>query len=247
MHASTSTCWTTCGRTLGLNSSLGPRQNLDDLSLPELIQRFREAPSDAEDAALSLGELTIRIQGYGEPGLSFLLDERAAIEQDEARLRAVLLGLTHERRDDATVRSLLLGYLDDARPLIVMDVIDGLRYELVYEAREQVIALAQHPSPYVRGVAVHYMAGLFPDEATELLLIALSDEHFIVRESAIDAIDDEGLVELLPAVRPLLDDAHPHVRGAAQWALMDYDERMRYNSVREDSTTELEADQDSSG
>lgn len=221
--------------------------DLDNLRLDELIQRFRGPPPDAEESTIYYGEVAICIQGYGEPGLSFLLDERAAVEQDEARLRAVLLGLTYERRDDAAVRAILLGYLGDARPLIVMDALDGLRYWRVYDARERVSALTQHPSPYVRGVAVHYMAGLFPDDATELLLTALHDEHFVVRESAIDAIDDEDLMDLLPLVRPLLDDAHPHVRGAAQWALMDYDERMRYNGVREDSTTELEADQDNAG
>ena len=195
--------------------------DLDNLSLDELIQRFRGPPPDAEESAIYYGEVAVCIQRFGEPGLGFLLDERAAIEQDEDRLRALLLGLTYERRDDTGVRALLLGYLGDPRPLIVMDAIDGLRYWRVSESRELVRALAQHPSPYVRGGVVRYMAAVFPNEATPLLLDALHDEHHVVRESAIDAIDDEDLTALLPAVRPLLDDPHPHVRGAAQWALMD--------------------------
>lgn len=197
---------------------------LDNLSLDELIQRFRAPAPDAEGAALYFGELAIRIQRFGEPGLRFLLDEHPAIKRDEERLRALLLGLTYERRDDAAVREILLGYLDDARPLIIMDAIDGLRYWRISTARDRVEKLSRHPSPYVRGGMVRYMASLFPTEAKELLLTALHDEHYIVRESAVDAIDDEGIEELLPAVRPLLEEAHPDVRGAARWALMDYSE-----------------------
>ena len=53
--------------------------------------------------------MAIRIQSHGEPGLRFLLEERLeerlAIEQDEARLSALLLGLTYERRDDVAVQA----------------------------------------------------------------------------------------------------------------------------------------------
>ena len=58
-----------------------------------------------------------------------------------------------------------------------------------------------------------------------MLLTALHDGHFIVRESAIDAIDDEGLTELLSAVRPLLEDAHPQSRGPM--GADEYGERTR--------------------
>ncbi len=223
---------------------MAPNQELDNLSLDDLIQRFRAPSPDPEEAALYFGELAIRIQQYGEPSLDFLLAERPTIEQDEDRLRALLLGLTYEKRDDAAVRTILLEYLDDARPLVVMDALDGLRYWRVSDAQQQVNALSQHRSPYVRGGVVRYMAGVFPNEATELLLAALHDEHFIVRESAIDAIDDEGLKALLPAVRPLLEDVHPDVRGAAQWALMDYGERMQDEAEGEESAQGFEASPD---
>jgi HEAT repeats len=226
---------------------MAPNQELDNLSLDDLIRRFRAPSPDPEEAALYFGELAIHVQQYGEPGLDFLLAERPAIEQDEDRLRALLLGLTYERRDDATVRAILLEYLDDARPLIVMDALDALRYWRVSDAQEQGSALSQHPSPYVRGGVVRYMAGVFPNEATELLLAALYDEHFIVRESAIDAIDDEGLKTLLPAVRPLLEDVHPDVRGAAQWALMDDSKRMQDETGGEESAQGVEVNPDKPG
>ena len=58
-----------------------------------------------------------------------------------------------------------------------------------------------------------------PDMATKPLLVALQDRHFVVRESAVDALADLGLVDALPAIRPLLHDPHPHVRQAAQTAV----------------------------
>ena len=124
---------------MGRDTGLGPTQDLDDLSLPELIQRFGESPPEPEEAALYFGELAIRIQGHGEPGLRFLLDERAAIEQDEARLRALLLGLTYERRDDVAVRAIVLGCLDDARPLIVMDALDEEIDKLIAEVEKTAV------------------------------------------------------------------------------------------------------------
>lgn len=200
---------------------------LDELSLEDLIRLFRAPAPEPEYAALYYGEVAIRIQAFGEPGLEFLIGERPAIERDEDRLCALLLGLTRERRDDPAVIELLLAYLEDSRPAVVMNAIDGLRYWRVQDAWEQVNALAQHPSPYVRGGVVSYMAGLFAHETEtkELLLAALHDESYIVREFAVDAIDEEDIAELLPAVRPLLEDPHPHVRSAAQWALMDYNEQ----------------------
>jgi hypothetical protein len=222
-------------------------QELDGLSLDELIQRLGGPPPDPEESNIYYEELAVRIQRFGEPGLRFLLDERAAVEQDEERLHALLLGLTFEQRDDAAVREILLRYLDDARPRIMMDAIDSLRYWRVSGAREHVSALAKHPSPYVGGGVVRYMAGLFANEARALLLAALRDEHCIVHESAVDAIDDEDVVELLPAVRPLLEDTHPHVRGAVQWALMDYAERMQYGGVDEEPAQECEANPENPG
>lgn len=227
---------------------MNPNSELDELSLEDLIQRFR-APAAEPDDALYYGELAVRIQAFGEPGLEFLVAERPAIEHDEDRLRALILGLTYERRDDPTVSGLLLAYVEDSRPLVVMDAIDALRYWRVQDAWEQVNALAQHPSPYVRGGVARYMAGLFPNETEtrELLLASLRDESFIVRESAVDAIDDEDIADLLPDVRPLLEDPHPHVRGAARWALMDDDERTSYVDDHENQEADdVEASQDDS-
>ncbi len=53
-----------------------------------------------------------------------------------------------------------------------------------------------------------------------MALAALADAHFMVRETAIDTLDELGVAgHYLDRIRPLLDDEHPHVRSAAEWAI----------------------------
>ena len=110
--------------------------------------------------------------------------------------------------------------------MIVMDAIDGLRCWRVSVAREQVSRRSRHPSALVRSGVKRSVAGVSPSEGAALLRAALHDARYLVGEGAVDAIEAEAVAELLPAVRPLLEDPHPHVCGAAQWALMDYAARM---------------------
>ena len=71
----------------------------------------------------------------------------------------------------------------------------------------------------MRGAAGRYLAGLWPATALAALYAQLHDASYVVRESAVDALDDAGLVAAVPLIEPLLRDRHPHVRQAAQTAL----------------------------
>ena len=63
------------------------------------------------------------------------------------------------------------------------------------------------------------MARLHPDRAQPLLIEALKDPHFIVRENAADELGELDVVTAIPDLRQLLADSHPDVRQAAQTAI----------------------------
>jgi HEAT repeat protein len=155
------------------------------------------------------------------------MDHADSVEGDEPRLGAVMLGLTLPRLDDPSdepwVERFLLGHLGDRRPAIVAGAIDDLTALRALAAHDRMLPLASHRSPYVRGAVLGYLAKLFPEEAGPLLLTGLSDRHFAVRESAVDALDEtEALdaAQALEAIQPLLDDPHPDVRQAAETAVL---------------------------
>jgi len=214
---------------------MGYMPELDHSTLDELFARFRgPCPEGDEHATLYYEEIAWRIQQrHCRAGLDFLLAERTNVEADEDRLRGVLLGISTPELDGPELRSILRGYLNDARPLIVMDAIDSLAYLGVSEIRPRMLALSGHPSPHVRGGVLRYLAQLFPEEAMPLLLAGLHDDHFIVRESAVDALDEmktldeAGVARALMAIRPLLADAHPHVRQAAEAAVEHFQEELQ--------------------
>ena len=65
------------------------------------------------------------------------------------------------------------------------------------------------------------MSKLYPDEAFLLLIEALQDSDEIVRQSAIDEIDELEIIKAIPYIRPLLDDPSPDVRQAAETAIQN--------------------------
>jgi HEAT repeat protein len=200
--------------------SMSVYPELDGLSLSELTLRFY-APSLDENryATAYLTEAAARIGEHGNDGVRFLREQVDRVEDDEPRLRAVMLGLAIPRVNDPWVQRFLLAHLSDRRPAVVMEAIDALTTLHVLATHDQVLALAGHRSPYVRGAVLRYLGALFPTEAKPLLLRGLKDRHFVVRESAIDSLDDIEAVDTVDVIRPLLNDPHPHVREAAEWAV----------------------------
>jgi HEAT repeat protein len=74
-----------------------------------------------------------------------------------------------------------------------------------------------HPSQYVAGAVLRHLRQLFPEEAKPILHKARSDRRYVVREYAVDALDELGDAEAAPLIRALVNDPHPHVRHAARW------------------------------
>lgn len=196
---------------------------LDNLSLDELIARFHGPAighEGYEDSYYSEVAHQIWFQ-HDEAGKAFLLEELERVRDDEIRLRAVLGSLWFLPPHDPVGTQLNLFYLDHANDSIVMEAIDGLAHLEATEAHDRVLAHLAHPSQYVVGAVLRYMSRLFRDEAMPILLEALRDERYIVRECAVDALDELDPPafddEVASHIRPLLDDPHPDVRSAARW------------------------------
>jgi HEAT repeats len=202
-------------------------EELDCLSLDELMQRFRAPEPVPDELGTYFSEIGIWIGMRGEEGLRLLLDEAPAVEDDEERLSAVLEGLSYGSHEDAAIVGVLLAHLNDARPAIVLVAIESLGQTGATSAHDAVLALRDHPSPYVRGSVLRYLQHVYPEEAVPAMLQGLRDPEFIVRESAIDGLDELGIVAALPAIRPFVNDPHPHVRQAAEWAVGALEELAR--------------------
>jgi hypothetical protein len=194
---------------------MGIYPELDGLGLAELRYRFRGEPIDGwEYAASWFEEVAIDIAEHGEPGVTFLNDAMDAASG--LRKRAILLALAMLPETSAELKARLALHLNDSDPMLVAAAVDGLRYQDASEYADEVTPLLGHASPYVRGSVLRFLGDTDAEHVLPILLAALSDEHYIVRENAVDELDDLEAVEALPAVLPLLDDPHPHVRQAAE-------------------------------
>lgn len=190
---------------------------LDHLSLKELIEYFQELPSEGEDRATYYIEIALLIKKQGENGIKYLHKE--ADFASEEQLRGILFALTEPPANREKLRQMLFKYLDDQRPMIVAEAIDGLRKLEEKNVAHKVLAMLKHSSPYVRGSVLRFMARLHPNEAIPLLLDQLKDPHFIVRENIADELGDLGIPSVIPYLQPLLSDPHPDVQQAAQTAI----------------------------
>lgn len=88
------------------------------------------------------------------------------------------------------------------------------------------MALRNCPDPYVRGSVLRFISELYPESTSLLLIEVLQDPHYIVRESAIDKLDELDVVESIPYIRPLLADPHLDTRQAAATAMQNLEERV---------------------
>ncbi len=207
---------------------------LDHLDLSDLIAHFHTTPLDGEAYGYTYySEVALRIrQNGGSAGIEFLWNE--AKKADTTRLRAILLALTQPPLELPALRGWLLSLLEDKRPLIIADAIDSLaRQESILpldregkrlpkdnmETLQQIRPLLKHTSPYVRGSALRFMSEFYPEQAVPLLIEALNDAHFIVRENAADELGELEAVEALPFLITKLEDPHPDVCQAVETAI----------------------------
>jgi hypothetical protein len=200
---------------------------LTALSFPQLITAF-EQPRHP-DGLTFYQEVAIVIRTVGDLGLGYLLGKLSASRI--IPMRSAILGLTFPPVQEpglaAHIQHTLRQYIQHRHAIIAMDAIDTLRLLGDRTPTAAVLASATHPSAYVRGAVVRYVAELVPEQIPAIVLPALQDPHYIVRESAIDALDEIRWVDTAEAVRPYLTDPHPDVRQAAATALehLSYEEK----------------------
>jgi HEAT repeat protein len=189
----------------------------DGLTLVELVGVFHGPPEDGPEYALGYyDEIAVRIAQAGPAGFAFLVRELAYAQAE--RRAAVLFGLSWDENGATPAPpDVFLDHLGHPHHTVVMQAIDSLWSIGARDARERVLELREHQSPYVRGAVLGYMAHLFPDEARPLLRRALGEADPIVRHCALDDLDNLGDLESLPFIRPLVDDPDQNVREAARW------------------------------
>jgi HEAT repeats len=210
-------------------------QELDGLNLHELEQQF-EREGDYDDF---YEEVVQHIAAQGSLGLSYLKNVIEEAQMDVRQLRAAIwiLGPQEDpQEEDPWYHEKLQPLLQDSRELVVAAAVEGLAAIKVRSLRENILQLLTHPSPYVRGSVLRYMSKLFPNEAPPLLIKALKDPHYIVRENAIDELDDLDYYQALPDIRPFLHDQHEDVRQAAETAvenltLVKFEQEGRKHSI----------------
>lgn len=191
---------------------------LDPLNLEKLIGYFQDIPFDGEDDPfLYYSEVALLISEKGKAGISFLQSQ--IDKADTARLVAILFSLAEPLQEDRKFRDLLVSYLEDKRPMVVAQAIDSLGKIGAKDIEEQILALREHPSPYVRGSVLRSMTRLDEDKAFPLLIDALKDPDFIVQENAADELGELGLSEAIPYLRSSLEDTCADVRQAAEMVI----------------------------
>lgn len=192
---------------------------LDNLSYSELVDCFEGPPVDGEEYALGwYEEVADCLRESGDEGISFLFEQVETV--DPVRLAAVLVVLTGPPTVvDSRLGLWLPGFLSHPEHVVVMAAVDGLSTQEDTH-QDEVMALRDHPDPYVRGSVLRFISRVLPQEAIPFLIDALNDPHYIVRENAIDELDELGAsYDVVPRLRTFLDDPHPDVRQAAATAI----------------------------
>jgi hypothetical protein len=174
------------------------------------------------EADLWLQEIALDIMKAGCDGMRFLLESMHGA--DDSRLRAVLgsLACSSDYLDEESrgkVKSILVSFLTHSNPALIMESTDSLRMLGFSEVADKVFPLLGHKSPYVVGGALRYLNRHRRDAATPLLIRALESPEPIIRQNAIDELEELGLPEMLPRLYPLLDDPDKYVREAALSAI----------------------------
>jgi hypothetical protein len=175
-----------------------------------------------EDFELWVQELAVAIAKVGREEADWLL--AFAPYADELRLRAILLALTCVAEElSARQREYLCEFarrlLADKRPMVVAEAIDTLTRLGCRRAKERIATLRRHSSPYVRGSVLRYFARHHPKEAVPLLERALNSKQPVVRQNAVDELDEMNYTPALAKIKRLLEDPDKDVRQAARTAV----------------------------
>lgn len=195
---------------------------LDSLSLQELQACFQTAaPKDADlegDYQLWYEELAVDIRERDpDGGARFLRGQVARADPD--RLAAILLALTWFHERDTAHADLMIEGLEHPDEQVAARAIDGLAWLGGHGLTEQILARGADPRVLVRGAVLRFASRVVPDRAPTLLLDALTDRHYIVRENAVDELEELDYTAALARIEALSEDPHPHVRQAVLGAI----------------------------
>lgn len=136
------------------------------------------------------------------------------------RLRGAIFGLGLSSNRDQGQRAVLVSFLAHVDPMVVAEAIDALRHSKSNSEWQSVVSLVHHESPFVRGAVLRYASYALPiDQSFPLLISALSDGHYVVRENAIDELAELGDKRAAKVIMPLLGDPVADVQQAATTAL----------------------------
>ncbi len=179
-----------------------------------------------EEYEFRVQELAVAIAQVSREGADSLL--AFAPYADELRLRAILLAMTcvNEKLSEEQhekICALARQLLTDTRPMVVAEAIDTLTKLGCRRVRQLIAALRRHASPYVQGSVLRYFARRHPKEAVPLLERALNSREPVVRQNAVDELDEMNHIPALAKIKRLLRDPDKDVRQAARTAVAHFE------------------------
>ncbi|WP_169811844.1 HEAT repeat domain-containing protein [Nocardia grenadensis] len=195
------------------------RERLAGLSMTELVARW-SAGDEYDDYYEAVAR---ELYEQGEPGIEVLTQELDGRRIPQLRAALTVLAM-HQGSAPAFVEKLKL-LAGDSEPVIAGDAIRLLGSLGVTELGERIRGMGNHPSPFVRASVLDYLARAEPESAYAALVQGLRDSDYVVRETAVDALDDLDSTEAIALIEPLLEDSHEDVRQAARTAVDNLRER----------------------
>lgn len=206
---------------------MGIYSELEGLNLPQLLELWKlNSPDGKEYENSYFQELANKICATGNEGiqtiLSFLQENISDISES-VRASSSILGLSSYPEVLEQNENLFSFALDHPTECIQFSAITFYLDQNIKIGKERILQKITHQSPYVRSGVLRYMSRFYTPEAHQLLIDALKDPSYIVRESAVDELDesDHGFEAgtLKEILQPLINDPHPHVRQAVITAL----------------------------
>lgn len=206
---------------------------LEATNVTRLISLFKSVPTDGElYADAYYQDIADRLFQQGNEGWLYLekllpfYDHQSRDNPldllSQSRMRAILFALSQVKspRKKTEITTLLESYLEDSRPSIVAEAIDGLRHQKARKYNIHVLSLLNHASPFARGSVLRFVATLYPEQALPILLRSLDDSDAIVRENAVDELGDLGDEAAISPLKVLFKkEKDRNVREAIKTAL----------------------------
>jgi len=197
-------------------------RNIKPIELMMQFMGYHTPRIPKDESEFWLQEVAVAIANASSDWADVLL--AFAPHADELRLRAILLALSFVKEKLSEKQRVFLcalarGLLADRRPMVVAEAVDTLTSLGCRRAKESISSLSRHSSPYVRGSVLRHFARRHPKEAVPLLERALHSKEPVVRQNAVDELDEMNYTPALATIKRLLADPDKDVRQAARTAV----------------------------